>query len=162
MHKPTYLLLYLLLIGMGTGCTEPDEKNYDQAILGVWYQSSPFPDDANRSYRNEYHFKNDGTFEYSLGVIDSGGNEPMELGYMSWHKGSFQVVESTLLLQEVEYYGLDNQNEILPKEQLILHNSGHDTETFISFNKKWDKLTMEKACPEDAICAGAQTYYKEN
>ena len=95
-------------------------------------------------------------------MIDSGGNGQKELGYMSWHKGSFQVVENRLLLQQVEYYGLDNQNEILPREQLILHNSGQDTETFISFNKKRDKLTMGKPCPEDAICAAAQTYYKEN
>jgi hypothetical protein len=99
MHEPAYLLLSLLLIAMG--CTEPDEKNYDQAILGVWYQSSAFHNDATRSYRNQYLFRNDGTFEYSLTVIKTVGNEQTEWGYMALRGGNFQVVKNTLLLRQV-------------------------------------------------------------
>lgn len=159
MNKPIYLIFFLLIVGASPSCTDADEENA-HAILGLWYQSSPFHDDPTRFYRNAYHFKPDGTFEYSLKVIERVGERDTELGYKSMHTGNYQLLKNTLILENVRYYGLDGEREMLVRDQLILHHEAHD-EMDVRFNKKRDRLTLGKPCPPNAMCLGPQTYEKE-
>src|SRR5690606_11215949 len=107
MNKTIYLLIFFVLMGVLSACTDADEENLDQVILGVWYQSSPFHDDPTRVYRNQYHFKLDGTFEYSLRVMTVREEGTTEQGYTARHTGTFRLAKNTLILENVRYYGLD-------------------------------------------------------
>jgi hypothetical protein len=164
MDKPNYLLLFfvLVLVGISSACTDADEENFDHVILGVWYQSSPFHDDPSRVYRNQYHFKPDGTFEYSSRVMTVGEEGTTEQGYMARHTGTFRLAKNTLILEIVRYYGLDGVNEMLPKEDLTEQARGLQEEAWISFNKKRDELAIEKPCADFASCLPVQVYSKAN
>lgn len=163
MNKPSYLLLFFVLVsaGISSACTDADEENFYQVILGVWDQSSPFYDDPTRVYRNQYHFKPDGTFEYSSRVLTVGEEGTTEQGYLARQTGSFRFVADTLMFENVRHYGLDGEHEMLPREQLILHHDGHYYEMMVGFDERRDNLTLGRPCPPNAKCSGPQTYDRE-
>lgn len=156
-------ILFLLGVYALHSC-ESREDHYDSYLLGAWSQNSTVSNHSDWFYKNQIVFKNDGTYQWSLQMIENAEEEVV--GYLSLTTGEYLVHDDRLLRFNIKQYGLDNKNEYLDREMLVFQGAvDRLPQIGIDFNFTLDRLELDffvngRIC--QGLCVEAQTFDREN
>ncbi|MDN5283859.1 MAG: hypothetical protein JWR38_133 [Mucilaginibacter sp.] len=145
------LLTVILLLAIAASRKEsPIEPN----ISGKWINKI-----ENSQLRQQYEFKSNHTFEYSLVSINATSNKI--IGISSKIIGKYQVKDTQLNLYDLVNYANKNQR-LGPVSELVTTDGAKTANNTIALDDKKNTLSVFLKCPPNADCfPSPSVYYKQ-
>jgi hypothetical protein len=145
------LLTVILLLAIAANRKEP---SIEPNITGRWVTRI-----ANSQLRQQYEFKSNHTFEYSLVSTDS--NSRKVIGISSKIIGKYEVKDTQLNLYDLVSYANKKQGWG-PASELVTVEGTKTANNTIALDYKKNTLSVFLKCPPNADCfPSPSVYYKQ-
>ncbi len=161
-HIPYTAITLMLSAVLVLSCSK-DKAEDETRILGTWFESST-NEDLNRTYRNEYTFKDDNTFTNLSMVIDPASGEI--LGYHLRQTGNYIAVNDSLAFYDTQYWINDDpENTYVPLDELVEGGEfpGYNHGVDLAFSNNNNTMIFFYRCNtwNYALCIGSRTLKRE-
>lgn len=156
-----FMLLFSQIL---LSCQETEAPIQSLPIHGTWQQRITLIMTPENTMVNEYHFKEDGTYELALKIINNTTHEPVE--YFNLITGSYEIEGNKLKRLNVNEYKRETTEKKYNRSDLV-HKSFKDELplVIVSLDEKADNLTMDYRqgeCPNPlpTYCIDVESFIK--